>query len=380
VWHTTANNGSWSITEALATIFSAFLAAKLAAKQRRSGPIQLVVPSPVQALLTTSLLRDLGLGNMAVSTAPRQPQRGGSHSILVVSLPSSGDSMSSDYIGMIKNALRHDVYPNRVEVISVGAKPLPNACHSDLLARARLDPFTSRGDLILRLPALSSLAERKVVPLLTSQDVHEIPLLMGRRNWTNQRVVCLCGPDLPPIIAGFSHLFAREASVMTNSPQSLGFRAAASKSLSDMRDFEGEAVLCTSKQWLLVEPQLGRDGAHRDATLFMRAASTTAFFTQLAHGKLDGSVGVGVPKIHHQAADRASSPPPPKQEPTVTQRAVQATPTSHSTAARPELNNKKHRCRRYSDLYEKRLREVLAKLTPEETEALLAALEAQEAE
>ncbi len=58
--------------------------------------------------------------------------------------------------------------------------------------------------------------------------------------------------------------------------------------------------------------------------------------------------------------------------------AARAVPVSHFTARKPEQSDKKHRCRRYSDLHEKRLREVVAKLTPEETETLQAGLVAQE--
>src|SRR5664280_1152009 len=55
VWHATSRNGSWSITEALATI----CAALFAAANNKSASVQLIVPSPVQALLTMSLLQDL---------------------------------------------------------------------------------------------------------------------------------------------------------------------------------------------------------------------------------------------------------------------------------------------------------------------------------
>ncbi|MHB8106329.1 MAG: hypothetical protein ACYDH4_02695 [Candidatus Cryosericum sp.] len=305
--------------------------------------------------------------------------------VFVVSLPQAQDNTGGDYVEMVQEILRHDVRPDVDEVISVGEEPLLNEREARPLVNhdgkasvtLGLGRFTDRGDLIRRLLSLSSTAQQQLLPLRSIQDVDNIPMLMGRSNWSDEKVVCLCGPDLPPIMFSFAHILSDEADVLTNYPQLFGGGAATSKSLRGMRDFADEALLCTSGRWLLVEPQLDRGGPHRNATLLMRGASTTLFIIKLALGSLDGAIAVEVPIADGSGPDQANQDAI-KQGQVAPRQTVQAIPTSPSSARKPEQDNKKHRCRRYSDLYEKRLREVVAKLTPEETETLLSGLEVQE--
>ncbi len=367
------------ITEALAILYGPFAAADI------SSLCPAHLPSPVQALLTMSLLQDLDITNIAVSTAPMRLHHGSHPMVFVVSLPQGQDTTGDDYVEMVQEVLRHDIRPDVDEVVSVGEEPLLNTCETrPLVNRGRrasgtlgLGRFTDRGDLIRRLLHLSSTAQQQLLPLRSTQDVDNIPILMGRSNWSDEKVVCLCGPDLPPIMAGFAQILSDEADILTNYPQSFGEGAATSKSLRNMRDFADEALLYTSGQWMLVEPQLGRGGPHRNATLLMRAASTTLFLIRLALGSLDGAIALEIPRSGDSASEQTNESPI-KQGQVMPGQAARAVPVSHFTARKPEQSDKKHRCRRYSDLHEKRLREVVAKLTPEETETLLAGLEAQE--
>ena len=378
IWHSTAKNGSWSITEALATIYAGLFVSS----HGRSASVQLIVPSSVQALLITSLLSDLGRPDIQVSTAPARLRQGSGYKVLIVSVPPSGDILGREYVSMVQEVLRRDARPDADEVISVGEEPLLNTREASLpgnrdLRASGLGRFGDRGDLIRRLIGSSSAASKQLVPLYTMQDIDNISVLMGSRNWSDEKVICLCGPDVPPILAGLALILSDEADIMTNYPQCFGDEAATSKSLRGIRDFADEALLCTSGQWLLVEPQLGRGGPHRNATLLMRAASTTLFLIRFALGRLDGAIAPEVPRSSDSASERASESPLQQGQVRPGQ-PVQAVPTLHRHARKPGESDKEHRCRRYSDLYEKRLREVVAKLTPEETDMLLAGLEAQE--
>ena len=381
VWHATSRNGSWSITEALATI----CAALFAAANNKSASVQLIVPSPVQALLTMSLLQDLDVANIGVSTAPTRLRHGSHPMVFVVSLPQDQDNTGGDYVEMVQEILRHDVRPDVDEVISVGEEPLLNTREAHpLVNRDRrasgtlgLGRFADRGDLIRRLLHLSSTAQQQLLPLQSTQDVDNISILMGRSNWSDEKVVCLCGPDLPPIMFSFAHILSDEADVLTNCPQLFGGGAATSKSLRGMRDFADEALLCTSGQWLLVEPQLDRGGSHRSATLFMRAASTTLFIMKLALGSLDGAIVVEVPRPEDTALDETDQNPLGQGD-ALPKETVQVTPSSHLHTRKAEQDDKKHRYRCYSDIHEKKLREVVGRLTPEEIDILFAGLEAQE--
>jgi len=380
VWHATSRNGSWSITEALATI----CAALFAAANNKSASVQLIVSSPVQALLTMSLLQDLDVANIGVSTAPTRLRHGSHPMVFVVSLPQDQDNTGGDYVEMVQEILRHDVRPDVDEVISVGEasrlgkrEDAPRTNSGRQAPEAlRLGRFSDRGDLIRRLLHLSSTAQQQLLPLQSTQDVDNIPKLMGRSNWSDEKVVCLCGPDLPPIMFSFAHILSDEADVLTNCPQLFG-GAATSKSLRGMRDFADEALLCTSGQWLLVEPQLGRGGPHRNATLLMRAASTTLFVIRLALGSLDGAIAVEVPRPEDSALEETDQAPL-GQEDALPKETVQVTPSSHLHTRKAEQDNKRHRYHCYSDIHEKKLREVVGRLTPEEINALFASLEAPE--
>lgn len=381
VWHATSRNGSWSITEALATI----CAALFAAANNKSASVQLIVPSPVQALLTMSLLQDLDVANIGVSTAPTRLRHGSHPMVFVVSLPQDQDNTGGDYVEMVQEILRHDVRPDVDEVISVGESPRlgkredsPRTNSGRQAPEAlRLGRFADRGDLIRRLLHLSYTAQQQLLPLQSTQDVDNIPILMGRSNWSDEKVVCLCGPDLPPIMFSFAHVLSDEADVLTNCPQLFGGEAATSKSLRGMRDFADEALLCTSGQWLLVEPQLDRGGSHRSATLLMRAASTTLFVIRLALGSLDGAIAVEVPRPENSALEETDQAPL-GQEDAQPKKTVQITPSSHLHTRKAEQDDKKHRYHCYSDIHEKKLREVVGRLTPEEIDILFAGLEAQE--
>jgi len=381
VWHATSRNGSWSITEALATVCAGIFAAG----RGHPASVQLIVPSPVQALLITSLLSDLGRPDIQVSTAPARPRHGSGSRVFIVSLPPSGDNTGGDYVEMVQEVLRHDVRPDTDEVISVGEEPLLNTRETRPLVnrdgRASgtlgLGRFADRGDLIRRLLHLSSTAQQQLLPLQSTQDVDNIPILMGRSNWSDEKVVCLCGSDLPPIMFSFAHVLSDEADVLTNCPQLFGGGAATSKSLRGMRDFADEALLCTSGQWLLVEPQLDRGGSHRSATLLMRAASTTLFIMKLALGSLDGAIVVEVPRPEDTALDETDQSPLGQGD-ALPKEMVQVTPSSHLHTRKAEQDDKKHRYHCYSDIHEKKLREVVGRLTPEEIDILFAGLEAQE--
>ncbi len=37
-------------------------------------------------------------------------------------------------------------------------------------------------------------------------DVDNIPILMVRSKWSDEKVSSLCGPDLPPIMPGFAQI------------------------------------------------------------------------------------------------------------------------------------------------------------------------------
>lgn len=381
VWHATSRNGSWSITEALATICVGLFAVA----NNKSASVQLIVPSPIQALLTMSLLQDLDVANMGVSTAPTRPRHGSHPRVFVVSLPQDEDSAGNDYVEMVQEILKHDMRLDMDQVISVGEAPrlgkredAPRTNSGRQAPEAlRLGRFGDRGDLIQRLLHLSSTAQQQLLPLRSTQDVDNIPILMGRSNWSDEKVVCLCGPDLPPIMFSFAHVLSNEADVLTNCQQLFGGGAATSKSLRGMRDFADEALLCTSGQWLLVEPQLGRGGPHRNATLLMRAASTTLFVIRLALGSLDGAIAVEVPRPEDSALEETDQAPL-GQEDAQPKETVQVTPSSHLHTRKAEQDDKKHRYHCYSDIHEKKLREVVGRLTPGEIDILFAGLEAQE--
>lgn len=382
VWHATSRNGSWSITEALATI----CAALFAAANNKSASVQLIVPSPVQALLTMSLLQDLDVANIGVSTAPTRLRHGSHPMVFVVSLPQDQDNTGGDYVEMVQEILRHDVRPDVDEVISVGEEPLLNTREArPLVNRDRrasgtlgLGRFADRGDLIQRLLHLSSTTQERMLPSYLMHDVDSMPVLMGHSDWPDENVVCLSGPKPLPVVTRFINAFSAKANVLTNCPELFGNRATPLKSLGSTQDFAKESLLCTWAGWLLVEPEPGRGGKpHRDAMLFMRAAATTRFITKLVLGKLDGGTAVKIPSPDNVTLRETDEDRPDPANDML----VEVVPTqlpSVQVPCQPSMDGKKHRCQLYSDIHEKKLREVVGRLTPGEIDMLFAGLEAQE--
>lgn len=382
VWHTAAGIGSWSITEALAAICTGLFAATHDA----SASVQLVVPSSAQALLTTSLFEDLDIVNMSVSTATMRP-RGSRPNFFVVSLPQIEDAARPEYVEMVWELLKHDVRPDVDDVISVGEEPLLHA-HSatQLVSGDRQSPptacpgrFADRGDLVQRLLHLSPTAQEQMLPSYLTHDVNSMPVLMGHSDWSDEEVVCLCGPNQPPIMTRFTSALSEKADVLTNRPELFGDRVTTLEGLRNMRDFADEALMCTWAGWLLVEPQVGRGGKpHRDATLFMRAASTTCLITKLALGRLDGAAATHVLRPD-EVTHRETTTDWPVQ-PNATPVEVVSTPVSTQVTCQASPDGKKHRCRRYGDIYDRKLRAVMERMTDEEIRELFASLEEPEAQ
>lgn len=374
VWHTT-EFGPWSITEALAAIYVGLFAELHSPR----ASVQFIAPSRAQAMLMSSLLDDFGISDMGVSTNPAQFHRNWRPTIFVVSLPQHGNG--SHPAETIQQLLDGHVRPAEDEVVSVGAAVgleigeniVLNAESHQSRQLTRIGRFKSRGDLIERLLALSPEAVQQVLPLHTSGDVDNIGRLMGHGDWSDDKVICLCDTTLPPIMASLAQsLSDNEADVLTNSPRIISEEAATSKTLRTMHDFEDEAVLCTSRHWVLVEPQLGRGGNHRNATLLMKSISTARFIIDVALGLLDGQAAVVVPQQRKDLEDDESLSTQPEVEPVESADEEEGhSVSSHTTDAK----TKKTRCRRYSDLHAKRLREVLTRMTPEEVSTLLACLE-----
>lgn len=379
VWHATVAIGSWSITEALAAICVGLLAQS----HNDEAVVRLMVPSLAQVLLTRSLLKDLSVADMSVSTTAMR-FHGSRPSVLVVSLPQGQDSAANNYGGVVQQVLDHDLRPDVDEAVLVGESRLldmyqdgsPTNAPRKLLKTLGLDHFSDRGDLFRRLLSLCRMAQDELLQLHSSQDTENIPTLMRHDNWSEEKVVCLCGSVLPPILDSFVDLFSDDADVLSNLPRSLKGNATTTKSLKRMQDFDHEALLYTSGQWLLVEPELGLGGPHRSATLLMRAASTTLFLIRLALGSLDGSV---VPELADSASGESMEEPATNDRGTST-RAFQIAPDSHTNLPKSEQDGKKHRCRRFDDLYDKKLRAFIDRLSPDEMTALFSSLEPETTE
>jgi hypothetical protein len=374
VWHAT-ECGAWSITEALAAICVGVFAGLHSPK----ASVQFVVPSTAQAMLTSRLLDDFDLSDMSVSTTATQLHENWRSTIFVVSLPQYEDG--SHYAEMMQQVQGDDVRSDADEVISVGEVlgrenyddiPL-NALSRHALRAPCVGRFRDRGDLIERLVRLSPSASQQVLPLRSSRDIDNIAVLMGHGDWSDDKVICLCDTDLPPIVASLAPSLSDEADVLTNSPKLIGPEAATSKVLRTMHDFDDEAIVCTLRQWLLVEPQLGRGGSHRSATLFMRGASTTSFILDVALGAREGEMSVIIPE-QAETLDEDDEDSSEQQDTELVESVDVASATSWSSDTTGH-GAKKTRCRCYSDLHAKRLREVLERMTPEEVSTLLACLE-----
>lgn len=385
VWHTTSRYGSWSIMEALAAICYGLFATT----RGKSDSVTFIVPSLAQGLLMESLLDDLSITNATVSTAPSRPHQDSHPNLFVVSAPRGKDAATSSYMELVQEILKQDIRSGLDEVISVGEQPLldihettqSESSYGQTLRRLSIGHFSNRGDLMRRLLSLSSTGQEHVLlPMYLAHDINSIPVLMRRHvDWSEEKVICLCGLNVPPIMTHFINALSEKADVLTNRPELFEDRATPLRSVDNMRDFADEALLCTWAGWLLVEPQLGyEEKPHRDATLFMHAASTTRFITKFALGKFGEIVAEEVPTPDNVPL-RATGYHQLDQTNVAVKEVVSTLPSSSLAASHQDSHEKRHRCCSYTDVFDKKLQKAIERLTDEETGQLLASLEASEA-
>jgi hypothetical protein len=385
VWHTTAHIGAWSITEALAGIYCSLYAAS---RDSRAA-VQLIAPSTAQAFLMKRFVRDLHVRRVRVSTAPTLPSSGAHTTTFVICLPSADNpSTHGDYMRALAEIPALDCRAGTDEIVCVGLSQSPHqgmARQLDVKRESRFAApafaaFGDRGELYSRLLRSCPVAQKQIVSLQPWNNVAGVQCLVGRGNRVDKKALCIGAADLPPIIASLAYDLMGRADVLTNHPEHFGGEATTSTAVRRMRDFTDEAILCTRGKWLLVEPELGRGGSHRAATLLMKAPAVVSFIFGLAVGGLDKRKPGDDTPTHLEQPGKCM-------EPTVNgDYDVEADRAAISTAviASSPLHNrqacigKRMRRRDYDEIFDKRLRAVVERLTEEEIGTLLAGLDDSE--
>jgi len=363
------------MTEALATVCTALAVIRQAPKTS----VEIAAPTIAQAMLAKSLVSDFGASRILVSVAPARRKIDAPPITLVASLlPDNQDE--TGYAEMLRELIRRNMRPDQDAIVSVGEQPLQPAFRDTYATEATrasrrvplVQPFSDREDLIRQLLSLLPEAQQQMLPLRESGGMDNIQRKVENGDRANEMVVCLCDTALPPIAAALvQSLSDNRADILTNSIRLVGEQAATSRALQTMHDFANEAVMCVvHSDLVLVEPQLDLGGKHWNSTLLMRGSATARFITHVALGVLDGQVTVVVPQSS-----------PPEGHGCSTFQEEGSAESTETTTVRPleshatDATGKKTRCRRYSDLHEKKLREVLNRMTPDEVKTLLAALE-----